>query len=295
MLEARAGQAGTCVDRAAVAVAGAEELHRVGGEGGGAVEAAVGDPRVGLVLREVLPAHHHRPAERVPGEVVVDVLRGVGLVVGDEAAAAEADVLHERRVAGDGRGPGVRHRDVPEPERPLGVEPERRPVAEPGHRALPDDAVAVDADGGARPGADDLDDLGAGPDAEEQPADAAVEGRALDLADEGAPGGAVVGDGEDAAVRQDADRDAGGVRDAAEAEVVLPRRLEGADGGHRLSPGAGVRPGDSGRDHVARGNPGSRARRGAVTRPGTSERPRRKGSDAPGGRVCTRACRGSRR
>ena len=39
------------------------------------------------------------PQVRMAGDVVVDVLRRVGLVVHDEAAIAEAEVLHEDRVA----------------------------------------------------------------------------------------------------------------------------------------------------------------------------------------------------
>ena len=98
MLESLAGQIGSGIDLGGVPIAGPQQLHRVGGEAGRAVQATVRDPRVAAALRQVLPGHHHGPAARVQGDMVVDVLRGVGLVVHDEAAIAQADVLHEDRV-----------------------------------------------------------------------------------------------------------------------------------------------------------------------------------------------------
>ena len=46
MLEALARQIELGVDPACVPVRRAEQLHRIGGEGGGTLEAAVRDPRV---------------------------------------------------------------------------------------------------------------------------------------------------------------------------------------------------------------------------------------------------------
>ncbi len=245
VLEALVRQVERRVDAALVAVGGAEELHRVGGEAGGVVEAGVGDPRVSGALGEVLAAHHHRAAGGVGLDVVVDVLRGIGLVAHDEAAGAEAEVLDQGGVAGERFGAGVGDLDAPQPERALGVEPQGDGMAERRGRALPDDAVVEGGEGGGGPRPDGLEGGRVGAGAQDQPPDAGAEGRAVDLVDQRAAGGVLVLDGEEAAVGQDADRQAGGVGDADEAEVGFPRGLEG-QGHRRVSRSARLSFGDSG-------------------------------------------------
>ena len=93
MLQPLPGQAGREVDDVRVPISRAEQLHRVRAEAGGAVETTMRHPRVAAALRQVLPAHHDWPQARVHGDVVVDVLRSVRIVVHEEATLAEADVL----------------------------------------------------------------------------------------------------------------------------------------------------------------------------------------------------------
>ena len=233
VLEAFARQIGLGVDPACVPIRRAEQLHRIGGEGGGAIEAAVRDPRVQGALGEVLPAHHHRPAARMPGDMVVDVLRHIRLVAHDEAAGAEADVLHEGRIAGQRLRTGVRHLHPPQPEVVTGVQPERDRVSHPCRRALPGEAILRGTEADLRAGSDRLHDHRLRrADPQIQAGDPAVERRAMHLVDQRPPALVLVLDGEHASVRQDADRQARGVRDAAQAEIALARRLEGAEGRH---------------------------------------------------------------
>ena len=234
------------IDPAGVAVARPQQLHRVGGEAGGTLEAAVRDPGVRAALRQVLPAHHHRPAARVTGDVVVDVLRGVGLVVHDEAAIAQAEVLHEDRVARDRRRRRCwRPRRARARAAARGCSQSetrcRRPPVSPSQTkrsaAAPNATSRAGADRLARPPAR------ARRTRRIQARDPAVQRRARHLVDQRAAALVPVLDGEDATVRQDADREAGRARDAEEAEVALAGRLEGAGGGgrHRWSPVSGRR------------------------------------------------------
>src|SRR5437870_1267781 len=100
MLQATAGQAVSEVevDLVDIAIGRTEELHRIGRKGFRAVEAAMHDPWMLASLRDVLAAHDNGSEARVPSNVMVDVLRSVGFVVGEESAGAEADVLHENGV-----------------------------------------------------------------------------------------------------------------------------------------------------------------------------------------------------
>ena len=108
VLEPLARQIEPGIDLAGLPILRPEQLHGIGGEAGGTFEAAVRDPRVPAALRQILPAHDHRPAPRMSGNVVVDVLRRVGLVVHEEATVAQAHVLHEDRITRHGLCAGVR-------------------------------------------------------------------------------------------------------------------------------------------------------------------------------------------
>ena len=224
-----------------VAIGRAEQLHRIRGEAGRAIEATMRDPRVATVLRLVLPAQHHRTAARVGGDVVVDVLRRVRLVVHEETALAQSDVLDEDRIPRHFDLPGVRDLEAPQPEIAPGMQPQRDAVPHAAGGAVPDEAVVT---GGEI-------DLGAGPDrlrnhrlrpaeAEVQPGDPAVQRGALHLIDHGPAALVPVLDGEHAGVGQNGDRQPGLVADPAQAEIGLAGRLEGAGGGvrHRDLPSA---------------------------------------------------------
>jgi len=97
----------------AIAMTRTEQLHRVGGECARAIEAAVHHPRVLAVLSEILAAHDDGSAARMAGDVVINVLRRVRLVVGDEGAGAESQVLHEDGIDRRGNVARIRRLDVP--------------------------------------------------------------------------------------------------------------------------------------------------------------------------------------
>src|SRR5438093_13644111 len=102
MLQATAGQAvsKSQVDRLGITITGAEKLHRIGGEPVRAIETAMRDPRMLSALCKILPAHDNGPIMRVQRTVMVDVVRGVGLVIREKTADTETDVLHQDRVEG---------------------------------------------------------------------------------------------------------------------------------------------------------------------------------------------------
>ena len=165
------------------------------------------------------------------GDVVVDVLRRVGLVVHEEATVAQADVLHEDRIARHGLRAGVRDIHPPQPELVLRVQPKRDAVPHAGSRAVPGEAIGGGAEADLRAGADRLRDRRLGrADAQVQAGDPAVERRALHLVDQRSTALVLVLDREDATIRQNAERQAGLVRDAAQAEIALAGRLEDAGG-----------------------------------------------------------------
>ncbi len=101
--------------RISVAEGGAEELHPIGRKATRAVKASVRNPGVQAALREVLPAHDHLSVNGVPRDMVVDILRGVGFVVHQEATVAEADVLDENRIEGWRGGACIHCLQMPQP------------------------------------------------------------------------------------------------------------------------------------------------------------------------------------
>ena len=122
---------------------------------------------------------------------------------------------------------GVRDLDPPQPELVLRVQPQRDAVPHAAGRAVPGEAIGGGAEADLRAGADRLRDRRLGrADAQVQAGDPAVERRALHLVDQRSAALVLVLDGEDAAVGQDADRQAGRVRDAAQAEIAFAGRLE---------------------------------------------------------------------
>ncbi len=98
-------------------------------------------------------------------------------------------------------------------------------------RALPGEAIGGGAEADPGTGSDRLDDRRLGrADAQIQAGDPAVERGALHLVDQRAATLVLVLDRERASVGQDAERQARRVRDAAEAEIALAGRPEGAGG-----------------------------------------------------------------
>ena len=234
VLEPLARQLGPGIDLARVPVGRPQQLHRVRGETGGSLEAAVRDPRMPAALRQILAAHHHGSAARMAGDVVVDVLRRVGLVVHDEATVTEAHVLHENRIARDGLRAGVRHVHPPQPEPLPRVQPKRDAVPQAAAGPLPGEAVGAGAEAGRRAGPDQLRERRLGrADAQVKAANSAVERGALHLVDQRSTVLVLVLDREDATIGQNAERQAGGVRDATQAKIAVAGRLQDADGAGR--------------------------------------------------------------
>ena len=125
------------------------------------------------------------------------------------------------------------------------MQPERHAVPHAAGCAVPGEAVVADAEADLGAGPDRLRDHRLGrADAQVQAADPAVERGALHLVDHGPAALVPVLDREDAAVGQNADRQPGLVRDAAQAEIAFAGRLEGAGGGrHAVDlPFSGRRP-----------------------------------------------------
>ena len=199
-------------------------------------------------LGEVLPAHHHRTAARMPGDMVVDVLRRIGLVAHDEAARRRGrrPARGSRRTA-TGSAPALATSTRHSQSSALRVQPERDGVP---HAARPRPPRRSDPSAAPKrrcAGADGFHD--ARPrrsEPQEEAADPAAERRAVDLVDQRPAALVLVLDREHASVRQDADRQARAVGDAAQAEIALARRLEGAEGRHLGSlvswQGGGQRP-----------------------------------------------------
>ena len=87
-------------DSIGVAVGGTHQLAEVGGESGGALEAAVRGPGMRAALREILSAHHDRIGARMARDEVIEILARIGLVAHQETGIAEAKILNEQSVAG---------------------------------------------------------------------------------------------------------------------------------------------------------------------------------------------------
>ena len=145
-------------DRLTVAIARAEELHRIGSESAGAVQAPEGNPGVLAVLCQVLPAHQHGSVVRVSGNVMIDILRSIGLAVRQEATSGETDVLHEDRVEAHFGVARIRQLQVPDPGCLVGLQTQRRAVAQAAGLTVPDDTISRDAHAHIGAGADDLGD-----------------------------------------------------------------------------------------------------------------------------------------
>src|ERR1700730_9767891 len=157
--------------------------------------------------------------------MMVDILRGVGLVVHQEATVSEANVLNENRIDGPGSLTDIRHFQAPNPSGLSRMQRERYAVSESARLAFPNKTVASSAEPalGALPGGRDGDGRRAAH-AQIQPGDASVDRRSEQLIDHRRPVFASVFDREDAAVWKNANRQACAVLDPIEAEIVVARR-----------------------------------------------------------------------
>src|SRR5271168_349863 len=120
-------------------------------------------PRIPPALRQVLAAHDDPPVTLVAGDVVVDVLRGVGLAVHQETTVTKANVLNENGIDGLGGFADICRVQVPKPSGVPRMQRERYAVAEAARLVFPNKTVAGGAEPalGARPGYHDADGRGA--------------------------------------------------------------------------------------------------------------------------------------
>ena len=72
-------------------------------------------PGICPALRQILPAHQNVVQARMPRDIMIEILTGVGFVVHQEAPLAEAKILDEDRVAGQLTIAPVDHLDPPQP------------------------------------------------------------------------------------------------------------------------------------------------------------------------------------
>ena len=134
---------------------------------------------------------------------------------------AEADVLHEDRIAWHRLRAGC-HRDPPQPEPCARVQPERDLCRRPPVSPVPGEAVGGDGERDLRARADNLGDPRLRrADAQIEARDPAVERRAPDLVDQRPTALVPMLDREHASVGQNAERQAGWVRDAPQTEIAF--------------------------------------------------------------------------
>ena len=100
---------------------------------------------------KILPAHHNVAEARMPGNMVIEILADVGLVVHQEALIAEPEILDEDGVAGEGRVAPVDDVEPPQPDAGVRMQPEGDAMADAARVSLPDKAVARGAGAEAPP------------------------------------------------------------------------------------------------------------------------------------------------
>src|SRR5208283_3775047 len=157
---------------------------------------------------------------------MIEVLARVGLVAHQEALSAKSEVLNKDRVARDLLTASVHHMDAPDPDVQVRVQPQTHLTAKALLLRLPDDAIVSRAyapGAGAKKGKRrGLCSAGAN----EEASHCARDRRPEDLVDQDSTIALNVLESENRAVWQDAETEAGGVRDPDEAEVIDPRRRQ---------------------------------------------------------------------
>ena len=102
------------------------------------------DPRPASALRQILPAHDHRTRRFVLSDMVIDILRDIGFVVGKEAAIAKTEILDEKHIASDLGFSQIGDFDMPQPDVAGGREPERDAMPKP-PSPFPDETIRIGA------------------------------------------------------------------------------------------------------------------------------------------------------
>jgi hypothetical protein len=204
-----------------IAVPGTHQLPEIGGKPDGSFYAAVRDPGMPVVLLQILPCHQHITAARVSSDVMVEVLTGIRLVAQEEARLTETEVLNEDTVAAQHLLTFIADFDMPQPQVLPGMQPQRDPIAYPAYFALPDAAIRCHADPTVRLSTRKRQDQRlAAADAQTDTTHAAGNRRAERLVDHDAATSPQVLDGEDRAVRQQADHQPGPIAQLLESEIA---------------------------------------------------------------------------
>ena len=107
-------------------------------------------PRVRAVLREILPARDDRPVTFVTCDMVIDVLRCIGLVVGYEATEAESQVLDQDRVDRHVIASLVGRFGAPQPRGNVAKQTKRDAMMNTACVAFPHEPIRSDAEPNAR-------------------------------------------------------------------------------------------------------------------------------------------------
>src|SRR5579875_53957 len=153
---------------------------------------------------------------------MVDVLRSIGLVAHQKSALAEADVLDEDRIEGSRRGAGICCLQAPEPGGLAGMQQKLQAVADAAGFPFPRKASIAGAKSCAGICPCGLDSEGSlTGNSQINPANAITGRRAEQLVDEYWAIRVQVFNGEDAAVRKNADGKARLVLDPLQAEVTV--------------------------------------------------------------------------
>jgi hypothetical protein len=135
------------------------QLQEIGGITDGAFTTSVRDPGMPPALCQILPRHQDGAHLRIASDVVIEVLTRVRLVVHQETALAEADILDEDGVAGEHNVTAVVHLHTPHPEILIRKQLQGNLMRNAASLADPDEALVGRSDTAARVGASDRDDL----------------------------------------------------------------------------------------------------------------------------------------
>ena len=80
------------------AVFGAGKLPEVRRKGFGHVEAAMRNPWIAALLRQILAGHHNRAESVMVLDMLVKLLAGIGLIAHEKLWRAKAGILNEQRI-----------------------------------------------------------------------------------------------------------------------------------------------------------------------------------------------------
>src|SRR5271165_787433 len=204
-----------------VTVGGPHHLAEISGEACSAFETPVRCPGIYAALRQILPTRQHVVQARMPRNMMIEILTGVGFVVHHEAPIAETKVLDEDGVAGNLAVAPVGDFHPPQPYVQARMQPEGDPMADAALLSFPDKAIIRGADAESRLWPDNRQDRRLGSaDAQIEARHAVGDGRSERLVDHDPTARCAVLDGENRATGQKADRQPEAVDDPRGVEIL---------------------------------------------------------------------------